>query len=861
MLLVDCMGLIYRGHFAMSRNPLRAPDGAVTSGLMYLMGEIYSYLDMYSPGYVLAAFDSPGKGFRSSIYESYKANRPLPPPEMVFQMEMAPGLVRSMGIAEMRREGFEADDIIASAVERAASDGILVDILSSDKDLLQLVGPGVGMVQPARPGARSIPLSASEVEKVLGVPPSKVADYLALAGDSSDNIPGARGIGPKTALALLGEFDGLNDIYAHLDRVSPDSLRARLEASRDLVRMSRELVELRRDALGDFDLEDFRLKAPDPESAPSMLERLGMRKLKSRISGQGIDGTAVQAGGGQIPFPGERDIREEEPGGDARAFVEAWGMRGAGSDLSCEGFAVVTGADAATLPLSDPDSPSRLGDLLAGGFAASSSKGMLHLLRSCGAPDGGPRGDPTLADYLLSSGDPGRTLDQMAAAKGISLPGQGFPGDPSEAVARARSCRRITADLEERLARDAGLDRVYRDIELPLVPVLASMERRGVGLDLARLEEIRGKFLEELRTLEAKASELAGCDVNLNSPAKVSEVLFDRLGLPRIRKTGKGGDSSGYTVLQALAGMHPFVDMVIEHRELSKLVSTYVEKLPGFVSRRTGLIHTSFNQAVTATGRLSSSDPNLQNIPIRTDRGRSIRSCFVPGGEGQVFVSADYSQIELRVLASLAGEGALRRAYENDEDIHSATARAVFGDDSPEHRRRAKEVNFSIVYGISAHGLSQRLSIPRGEAASLINRYFDIYPEIDAFLRRCISEAEATGETRTLTGRRRLFGEFAAARGTQRKALERMVVNTTVQGSAADIVKLAMLKVAGALEAELEGAGLVLQVHDELVATVPRPLAGRAVLIMKESMEMEGLLQVPLKVGTGVGANWLEAGH
>ncbi len=428
-------------------------------------------------------------------------------------------------------------------------------------------------------------------------------------------------------------------------------------------------------------------------------------------------------------------------------------------------------------------------------------------------------------------------------------------------MARARACRRITADLEERLARDAGLDRVYRDIELPLVPVLASMERRGVGLDLARLEEIRGKFLEELRTLEAKASELAGCDVNLNSPAKVSEVLFDRLCLPRIRKTGKGGDSSGYTVLQALAGMHPFVDMVIEHRELSKLVSTYVEKLPGFVSRRTGLIHTSFNQAVTATGRLSSSDPNLQNIPIRTDRGRSIRSCFVPGGEGQVFVSADYSQIELRVLASLAGEGALRRAYENDEDIHSATARAVFGDDSPEHRRRAKEVNFSIVYGISAHGLSQRLSIPRGEAASLINRYFDIYPEIDAFLRRCISEAEATGETRTLTGRRRLFGEFAAARGTQRKALERMVVNTTVQGSAADIVKLAMLKVAGALEAELEGAGLVLQVHDELVATVPRSLAGRAVQIMRESMEMEGLLQVPLKVGTGVGANWLEAGH
>jgi DNA polymerase-1 len=495
------------------------------------------------------------------------------------------------------------------------------------------------------------------------------------------------------------------------------------------------------------------------------------------------------------------------------------------------------------------------------GVLCSDAKLLIHLLGGRGIDVPAISGDPVLADYVLSSGSPGRSLEALSE----DLLGDALTpaADPSRAAAvrRAHACARICSIQAGRLRGDEGLSRVYGEVELPLVPVLASMERRGMGLDRAFLETLREEFADDLRRLEVAAAELAGGPVNMNSPAKVSEVLFGRLGLPRTKKTGSGGDSSGISVLQSLRGSHPFVEVVIEHRELSKLLSTYVDRLPGFVSPGTGLIHTRFNQSVTATGRLSSSNPNLQNIPIRTERGRRIRRCFTPGRPGHAIVSADYSQIELRVLAHLAGEGALREAYMRGEDIHSTTARAVFGDAAPEHRRKAKEVNFSIVYGISPHGLSSRLGVSREEAASIINRYFATYPEVDSFFRRCVDDAVSSGETRTLLGRRRAFPDLAGAKGNLRKGMERMVVNTTVQGSGADIVKLAMLAVARRLAAELPEAGLALQVHDELVITAPVESADPARAILEEEMEKAVPLAVPLEADSGIGENWLDAGH
>jgi len=385
--------------------------------------------------------------------------------------------------------------------------------------------------------------------------------------------------------------------------------------------------------------------------------------------------------------------------------------------------------------------------------------------------------------------------------------------------------------------------------------------RRGVGLDTTALSVTGAELRERLSELSSLGNEQAGRPVNLASPGQVSSVLFNEMSLQSARKTPKGGLSSSMGVLLSLEGSHPFVGTVIEFRELSKLLNTYVESLPRFINPETGLLHTSFNQAVTSTGRLSSADPNLQNIPIRSARGKRVRRCFIPAGRGNIFISADYSQIELRVLAHLAGEGALREAYRNGRDIHAATALAVFGDVTPETRRKAKEVNFSIIYGISPYGLAGRLGVSRGEAAGIINRYFETYPEVDGFYRNTVDRAEQDGETRTILGRRRRFPELTGARGQNRKHIERMVVNTTVQGSAADIVKLAMLGVHRRLSTVLPGVHLVLSVHDELLVECPPELADAGVKVLREEMEGAFHLEVPLSVETGRGGDWLAAGH
>ncbi len=848
LLLVDSMGMLYRGHFAMSRNPLRAPDGMVTSGLHHLLTETITLLARLSPDAAAAAFDSHEPGFRNELFPEYKANRPETPPELVDQALAAPALLRALGISTLEEPGWEADDLIASAARGAEASGWEVIVLSADKDLLQLVSDRVSVIRPGRPGKPQETVGPDRVEEVAGAPPARIADLLALAGDSSDNVPGARGVGPKTASALVREFGSIDDIYAHLDSVEPVSLRRKLLESRDSVAMSLELVRLRYDAPGTGDPSSFLLRPPGSESA-HVLERFGMRALAAKLG-------LRPAPGEPSPTSPEGEEPRVEPSRDAAGLIRllsegstpflelspAPSIHSAPDEIAVSGGG--EGEDWFFETAGEEAPPAGIAEILGSGrFLCRDSKSFLHAAWSMGARPEPPAGDLGLAAYVLDPGSPGGPADRQARASCTS----------------ARLGLRALRALEGRIAGDPSLEGIYRGLELPLSAVLAGMERRGVSLDTENLAEMRKGLLSELEGIEAEASELIGTRVNLRSPAQISAILFDRLGLPRLGKTGRGADSSDGTVLQNLAGAHPFVGIVSEHREVSKLLSTYVDRLPSFVSPDTGLVHTSFNQAVTATGRLSSSDPNLQNIPIRTERGRALRKCFRAPGRGDVLVSADYSQIELRVLAHLAGEGRLRQAYMEDADIHAMTAMAVFGSSGPEQRRRAKEVNFSIVYGVSAQGLAQRLGLDRSSAAVIINRYFDAYPEIDSFLRACISAAESTGETRTILGRRRSFAGLAAAKGTARKAMERMAVNTTVQGSAADLMKLAMLRAAKRLADEVPGSGLVLQVHDEMVASCPGDLAGRVSQILKESMEGAMDLEVPLRAETGWGSDWLAA--
>lgn len=874
VLLVDCMGILYRGHFALSGRHLTSPGGVVTSGIHHLVTELLRLIEKHRPSYCAAVFDGAVPSFRKEIYPEYKANRPPMPHELAVQSDLARRLIPALGIPLVQRDTLEADDLIAGLAREAESLGLRTVILSSDKDLLQLVTERTSVYRPGRPGSPGRMITPGQVPEETGTTAEKIPLLLALAGDSSDNVPGARGIGLKTALRIIADRSSLDEIYEALDEL-PGSTAARLAESRELVRLSLRLVTLDRPLPPDISISGAVRGAVEPE-ALELLGSLGMRKVMESLGAAAVrEDTGRYGCRFRVAGPGEPlDLKEDlavalDTETDSRDPLQAAPL---GMSL-CQ-----TPGSAVYIPLEEPMEPGRLNAIArtmeAGGWIAQNSKYDLHVLRKLGFSPPPPSGDPYLADYLLRPEEPGHGLKGMVAhwlGRGMETFGEvtseALLADlPVERVAAyccadSSAALELAAFLEGRLREDGRLHDVYREVELPLVKVLADMEERGVGLDIPAMESTGDELRERLRQLSETGDRQAGRPVNLASPGQVSDVLFRELGLEPVRKTPKGGLSSSMGVLQTLEGAHPLVATVMEFRELSKLLNTYVESLPRFLNPSTGLVHTSFNQAVTATGRLSSSGPNLQNIPIRSSRGRSVRRCFVPAKGGNVFLSADYSQIELRVMAHLAGEGALRNAYRQEQDIHGLTASSVFGELTPESRRRAKEVNFSIIYGISPYGLAGRLGVSRGEASGIINRYFDTYPEVEEFYRSTVRNAEQTRETRTLLGRRRSFSDLAGARGQNRKHIERMAVNTTVQGSAADIVKLAMLGVHRRLAGEFPGAFLVLQVHDELVVESPPDLADTVEKVMVEEMEGAFPLDVPLRVETGRGANWLAAGH
>ncbi len=884
---VDGTALAYRSHFAFADRPLTTRDGQVTSAVYGFILALRRVLETLAPERVVIVFDPPGPTFRHERFAGYKAQRERMPPDLKSQLPWIHRWLEASGLAWLSVDGFEADDVLAALALRAAQGGMSALIVSNDKDLLQVVRDGVSVVQLGRASEPPRILDAAGVREAFGVGPEGIVDLLALTGDSSDNVPGVPGVGRKTAAKLLEEHGSLDGILAAADGMKPGKLRDNLLAAKDSVRFSRELVELRTDVdAGDPDA--YRPRPPDAASLDELFEALDFQSLRKETAPAAAPADAA----GYVVAASDAELAElagtlRAAGGFAFAAVPpaAGILRG---DAVGVAFCAAEGR-AAFVPLAHaigPNAPAsalarHLGPVLAD---AALPKWGHDVKTACGAldragiPAAGVDFDTMLASYVLDASRGGHGLAELAQDKLAlrltppdEVTGAGRARVPIEqaplaAVARAGS---EAADAAFRLRHvlEPDLDvlddgGIFRALEMPLTAVLARMERTGVRIDVPFLAALSARMEEELATIMAKAWAAAGEEFNLASPKQVSELLFGKLGL-RPRGRTKTGLSTSAAVLEELESEHEVVRLVLRHREVSKLKGTYVDALPTLVDPRTGRVHTTFQQAVAATGRLSSADPNLQNVPIRTWEGREIRKAFIPSGDGWVIVSCDYSQIELRILAHMARDEALVEAFRRGVDVHRATAARIFdvAEDAvtPEQRGAAKTINYAVTYGMGAVNLGKSLGIPTKEASGFIRSYFERLPGVQRWIEETQRRAREEMVVRTLAGRRRPIPEIGSRDPRTRAFGERVAINTPIQGSAADILKRAMIRVDAELRAARLEARMILTVHDELVFDCPRDERERVIGIARAGMSGAAELDVPLEVDCGAGPNWAEA--
>ncbi|MBN2289573.1 MAG: DNA polymerase I, partial [Candidatus Glassbacteria bacterium] len=789
LFLLDGYALLYRAHFAFINNPLTNSRGEVTSAVFGLTLSLKRLLDECRPAYLAMVMDSKTPTFRHRLYPEYKATREKMPEEMRSQIPWARRLLEEgFHIPIFEMEGFEADDVIGTMARLAEAQGLEAVIVSGDKDFYQLIGEAVKLYTPRGRGEEAEWVGLGNAADRLGVPPEKVIDLLSLMGDSADNVPGVRGIGKVTARKLLADYSSLDEIYDHLEEVAPSGVRGKLEQGRSEAYLSRDLVTIRTDLPITLDLDRLRLEEPDTKALGEIFDRLEFRSLKERF---GLE-AAKAAGSVAKDYRLVGSLAElEKVAGELRSAgrfavdVETTGLdpvsaRLVGISLACRPhrayYLPVGHAGADNLPLDGVRK--LLGPLLEDmfiGCVGQNIKYDLIVLERHGFRVRNIVDDPMLASYMLDPGLRSHGLDALAESileyRKISydeVAGKGRQQVSFDMVpvdkAVAYSCEDadvalLLADkLGARLGKEPELDHLYRQVELPLVPVLARMEMTGVALDLPYLQELGKEMEEKLGRLEARAYELAGHEFNVNSTQQLAQVLFEELGIKHRKKT-KTGYSTDSTVLAELSLEHELPEVILALREVAKLKSTYVDALPRQVNRDTGRVHTSFNQVVAATGRLSSSNPNLQNIPIRTEEGRRIRRGFIPGSRDNVLVCADYSQIELRILAHLSGDKAMIEAFSAGVDIHLQTASRLFGLEpeqvGPEHRSRAKTINFGVLYGMGAHRLSNELKIPFAEARKFIEDYFDRFPRIREYIETVTAQARERGWVSTILGRRR----------------------------------------------------------------------------------------------------------
>jgi DNA polymerase-1 len=850
--LIDGHNVLYRTFFGVPR--LSAPDGTPTNVVLGVARILLKILREERPDAVVAVFDSREPTPRHAIYPEYKANRLKAPEDLAAQIPVVDEMIDALGVSRLSVAGAEADDIIGTLARRGEERGMDVVIVSSDKDLYQLVSSRVKV----RDGLKEHTVGEAEVEEIFGVPPAKVPDLLALAGDPSDNVPGVPGIGEKTASELIREFGSLDAVLAHPERLK-GSRREKIEKGADAARLCRRLVTIDREVPIREDWSQFAPRGVDASRVAPLFRRLGFRKLLEELDlGAETDrekkGKAPEGVAWKIAGSTEALLRALGPG-----KVGATGLAYDGDRETVVGIAV-EGKGVHLLPAAAAATAARA--LSGRGATVYLYDGKSLYRRDAGT---GKREDPRLFDtqvagYLL---DPEEGTPSFPKLRARFLPGSlaVTEGESPEgrAATRASVMLALGKVLEGRLTEASLLD-VFHTIDMPLLPVLHRMEEKGIRIDPGIFAELSSALARDISAIERKVAAAAGTDFNINSPKQLAFLLFEKLGLPPVKKT-KTGYSTDVEVLERLKDLHEIPSLVLEYRTLAKIRSTYVDVLPGRIDPRDGRIHTTLHQTQAATGRLSSSDPNLQNIPIRTELGRRIRSGFV-AEKGHLLVGADYSQVELRLLAHLSGDAELIRRFRQGDDIHSATASAVFGVDpsavTAELRRRAKVINFGILYGMSPFGLSRELGIGGKEAKAYIDQYFDRYPGVKEYIEGLKETARKDGFVLTIMGRRRFLKDIDSRNKVLREAAERMAINTPIQGSAADLIKLAMIRVDREfLDAGME-ARLILQVHDELIVEAPEREAGRSEQVLTEAMEGVAKLSVPLIVSVSRGRNWGE---
>src|SRR5215213_174878 len=839
LFLVDGNNLAYRAFFALPEE-LATSDGFPTNALLGFTNMLFKLLSDYKPKGVAVAWDSTPT-HRHAVAQAadvvYKLGRRSMPDLLREQFPHFRPIVEAFGYRNLEFEGWEADDVIATLATRADDGGVKTCVVSTDRDAFQLCSSNICLMMTPRGVADVNVYTPERVELRYGVRPDQVPDFIGLKGDSSDNIPGVPGIGDKTAGQLIAQYGSLEEVIAHADELSP-ARRKNITEFADQARTSKELATMRRDLDIDFDPTGLVLEPPDRSQLREMFRRFEFRGLLNRIDDleDAIPSAApVRVVGTSVPWS-----EGELPHVRGRAGLAIADGRFA---LAQDEGVIVGAWDESLVP--------RLRDAQ---LVAHDFKALPRLTMQ-------PADDTLIAAYLIEPGRSEYLIDDLSAEYGLEVvPEPAVEDETAALIRRAEASRRLAAPIRERLV-ERGSERLYDEIELPLTAVLAAMEDTGVKIDTYRMGEITARLADRVEELESRAIEVAGEEFMLGSTQQVARILFEKLELTPGRK-GKTGYSTDTRVLRTIRHEHEIVGVIEEWREYSKLLNTYLGPLPSLISADDGRLHTTINQTVASTGRLSTSNPNLQAIPIRTELGREIRSAFV-AEQGNRLLSADYSQIELRILAHVSGEPKLREAFARGDDIHTATAAEVLGKDpatlTPGERSVAKMINFGIIYGISAFGLSENLEIPREEAQTYIDAYLARFPFVQDFIQRTIEQARRDGFVTSLLGRRRPVPEIRASNRQTRSLGERLAVNFVMQGSNADIIKVAMIRIHRRLREEGRGARIVLQVHDELLLEVPEPEVSKVRDLVRSEMCGAYPLDPPLAVDVGVGDDWAEA--
>ncbi|PIQ63619.1 MAG: DNA polymerase I [Bacteroidetes bacterium CG12_big_fil_rev_8_21_14_0_65_60_17] len=911
--LLDAMALAYRAHFIFISRPLINRKGFNTSASYGFVSALTKLVEDHGMDHMAVVFDVMEEGgtFRDELYDEYKAHRDPPPDELLANLPYIKAIVEALDIPVIELGGVEADDVIGTLAVRAEKDGAEAVIVSPDKDFRQLLSDHVSQFRPAYRGESFDIMNGDTFREHYNLEPSQFIDLLALMGDSADNIPGVHGIGEKTAIKLIQQYGSVENLLEHADEVSGKRAREGLQKHAENAVLSKKLVTIRTDVDVSETWDDFVVRHPDMDRVRTLFDELEFSRLQDRVAR-----VFARLDHGQAPDEEEHGTDEEsERMGPERLDLDQVSYRtvtnmDALTDLvkelvradewamdtettstdpvlaSLVGLSFSTEERAAwyiPTPMPDGTPTETILEALRPAWEARSIKvGQnikydLVVLERHGVHVRGPFFDTMVAHYLCAPEEPhgmdhlAQTLLSYAPVPISELIGSGKDQRSMRDIPVSKvspyACEdaditlRLKAALDEMLARDALTDMAGR-IEFPLLPVLVAMEVRGVRIDVAELSRLSGQLAVDLERIQSEIHDMAGEEFNIGSPAQIGTILFEKLGLPVLEKTGTGKPSTRENVLQQLATEHELPARILDWRELSKLKSTYVDSLPQMVHPETGRIHTTYSQTTAATGRLASSRPNLQNIPIRTERGRAIRRAFV-ADPGYVLMSADYSQIELRILASLSRDDELSRAFTSGEDVHTATAALVFKvglkDVTPDMRRRAKEVNYGIPYGISAFGLAQRLRCPVPEASELIDTYKRTYPGVANYLQAQVEVARDRGYAETAFGRRRYIPGIKARNHNVRSFAERVAVNMPIQGTQADMIKLAMITLHDSLSTYGGDARLLMQVHDELVLEVPQGDVDVVAPIVRRAMTSAMDLSVPVEVELSSGSNWLEA--